>query len=353
MGSQKTSVDRINLSDIPTYSKMFERIKSINLDDYKGYTRKRMNWVKAASTMMLLTGCRCSEMLLLRKKDIRFFGFNNNELLGDFDISQIASMQFNLFTEKNRKNKYRVVPVVKNSFFIDMISIVYDYYKTFEYDDSFLFPYTRQAVWYAIKAVYGNDMFPHFLRHIAVTNDTKAGISPSIIKSKYGWTDLRPHSIYSHLNWFDIQTAQTAAWGTPAPAPQAIELNRPSWMKGEDAQIRDLDKKIEHCLHNNEKFVPRNFDSIEEALKSKVTTGDTINGKVVVIFSRKHKFLSAKKRFDGNKFFLIYAKDDVAIKEMTKLGARRSKNYKSNISNSVKDVAEKHVVSKPVPLAMV
>jgi len=234
-------------------------------------------------------------------------------------------MQFSLYTEKNRKNKYRVVPVVKNSFFIDMITIIYDYYKGFDFDDSFLFPYTRQAVWIALKSVYGNDMFPHFIRHIAVTNDTKAGISPSIIKSKYGWTDLRPHSIYSHLNWFDIQSAQTTAWGEAAPAPKAIIITRPSWMKGQTAQMKDLGKKIDQSLYNNQKYVPRNFDSIEEAFQGHVVSGDTINNKLVVIFSRLRDFNVAKKRYDGNKFFLIYAKDDEAIKDMEVLAAKRDK----------------------------
>ena len=316
MTSKKSDIDRTNLSDIPSYSKMFDKIKSIDINEYKGYTRKRMIWVKAAATILLLTGCRVTELLLLRKKDIRFFGFNNNELVGQFDISQIASMQFNLYTEKNRKNKYRVVPVVKNSFFIDMISIVYDFYKTFDYDETYLFPLTRQGVWNGIKAVFGNNMFPHFLRHISVTNDTKAGISPSIIKSKYGWTDLRPHSIYSHLNWFDIQTAQTSAWGEAAPAPKAIIIERPSWMKGSYAQMTNYNKKVEHALHNNQDFVPRDFDTIEEALKNKVEMGDSIDGKIVVILSRETDFDKAKKRFDGNKYILIYAKSKEAIKKM-------------------------------------
>jgi len=321
----KSSIDRNNLADIPSYTKMFEKIKAVDPSKGKGNVKKRLNWIKAASAILVLTGCRVTELLLLRKKDIRFFGFNKAELMGNFDISEIASMQFNLYTEKNRKNKYRVVPVVKNSFFIDVLSIVFDYWRQFDYDDSFIVPYTRQSVWYGLKTVFGNDMFPHFLRHVAVTNDTKAGISPSIIKSKYGWTDLRPHSIYSHLNWFDIQSAQTSAWGGPAPAAQAIILKkRPSWMKAQTAQMRALGKKVEHSLYNNEKYVPTNYTSIEEALRKHVATGDTINGKVVTIFSNKRDFEVAKKRYDGNKFFLIYAKDDDEIQRMKVLAADRN-----------------------------
>ena len=71
-----------------------------------------------------------------------------------------------------------------------------------------------------------SNYYPHFLRHASVTNDTRAGINPAILKSKYGWSDLRPHSIYSHLNYVDLMEAQRRVFGIAREAKQFYHQSR-------------------------------------------------------------------------------------------------------------------------------
>lgn len=171
-------------------------------------------WIRPACAVLLATGCRVGELLYLKRGNIKFMDYDSKEILSEnLILSNVATIQFNMSTEKNRKNKYRIVPLIKNELFLDLVEIIVDYCKNIKYDDTMLFPYTRGAVWYAIKRNVGKDFFPHYLRHINVTNDTRSGVSPVIQKSKFGWTDLRPHSVYSHLNYLDVLNEQKKVFG--------------------------------------------------------------------------------------------------------------------------------------------
>ena len=202
--SLKSNIDRGNLFDVPSYTKMIDVVKKIN----------DKPWIRPACAILLATGCRVGELLYLKRGNIKFMNYNNKEILSeDLILSDVATIQFNMSTEKNRKNKYRVVPLIKNTLFLDLVEIIVDYCRLIKYDNTMLFPYTRGAVWYAIKRNVGKDFFPHYLRHINVTNDTRSGVSPVIQKSKFGWTDLRPHSVYSHLNFLDVLNEQKKVFG--------------------------------------------------------------------------------------------------------------------------------------------
>lgn len=312
MGSLKSDFDRHNLHDVPSYQKIFDKIRSFEPTDV------RQNWIQPALYLMVLTGARITELTLLKKKDAKFIGFDNRELYGEFTFADVASIQFNLFTEKNRKNKYRIVPVVKNDFFLEPLESIYNYWKTLEYDESYFFYRTRQSMWLAVKNALGKNYYPHLMRHISVTNDTKAGISPSILKSKFGWTDLRPHSIYSHLNWFDIQTAQEGAFGKPVKVPSVTEITVPENYPGEMAQMTELMQKVEMATWKGEKYETRKFNSLEEAIKNGVKTGDSVNGKLVVVCSTQYEVNECKQTLDGNKFLIVYAKSPERVKKFFK-----------------------------------
>jgi len=172
----KSDYDRSNLHDVPSYQKIFSQIRQ-----YKSKNSRTL-WIQPALYLMVLTGARITELTLLKKKDVKFFDYSNRELYGEFTFSDVASVQFNLFTEKNRKNKYRIVPVVKNDFFLEALEEIYNYWQKIEYDSSYLFYRSRQSMWFGVKRALGKDYYPHLMRHISVTNDTKAGISPSILK---------------------------------------------------------------------------------------------------------------------------------------------------------------------------
>jgi hypothetical protein len=204
MPSFKSNIDRSNLFDVPNFSKLVTIIK--NIDDRP--------WVKPAVAILLSTGCRVGELIYLNRGNIKFIDYDGKEIPNDeLLFANVSSIQFNLSTEKNRTNKYRIVPLLKNEIFFELVKIITEYCQKLKFDDTMLFPYTRGAVWYAIKRAVGTDFFPHYIRHASVTNDTRAGISPSIQKSKYGWSDLRPHSVYSHLNFLDILNEQKKVYG--------------------------------------------------------------------------------------------------------------------------------------------
>lgn len=204
--SLRSSIDRNNLFDVPSYTKIISIVKGI----------KDKPWIRPAVAILAATGCRVGELLYIKRGNIKFIDYHNQEIPHDkLNLSNVATIQFNMSTEKNRKSKFRIVPLIKNELFLDLVEIIVDYCKNFKYDDTLLFPYTRGAVWHAVKRNIGKDFFPHYLRHINATNDSRAGVSVMIQKSKFGWTDTRPASVYSHLNFIDVLNEQTKAFGKP------------------------------------------------------------------------------------------------------------------------------------------
>ena len=204
--SLRSSIDRNNLFDVPSYTKLISIVKGV----------KDKPWIRPAIAVLAATGCRVGELLYLKRGNIKFIDYHNQEIPADsLSLSNVATIQFNMQTEKNRKSKLRVVPLIKNELFLDLVEIIVDYCKNFKYDDTLLFPYTRGAVWYAVKRNIGKDFFPHYMRHANATNDSRAGVSVMIQKSKFGWTDTRPASVYSHLNYVDVLNEQTKAFGKP------------------------------------------------------------------------------------------------------------------------------------------
>lgn len=204
--SLRSGIDRTNLFDIPSYAKLIEMVKGV--DDKP--------WIRPCLAVLAATGGRVSEILYLKRGNIKFINYHGQDIPHDkLSLSEVATIQFNLSTEKNRKAKFRIVPLIKNQLFLDLVEIIVDYCKNFKYDDTLLFPYTRGAVWYSIKRNLGKDFGCHWVRHVNCTNDSRAGVSPTIQKAKYGHTDLRAQSAYQHLNFVDIINEQTKAFGKP------------------------------------------------------------------------------------------------------------------------------------------
>jgi hypothetical protein len=204
MASLKSGLDRYNLLDVPSYTKMIDTIVKIN----------DRPWIRVALAIMLAVGGRVSEILYLKRGNVKFLDYGGKELPYDkVTLHDTAMIQFNMYTEKNKKTKYRVVPLIKNELFLPLVEIIVEYCKEFQYDDTLLFPYHRSTMWVAVKRTIGKDFYCHYLRHVAVTNDSRAGINTAILQSKFGWTDQRPASVYQHLNVRDMITAQKMAHG--------------------------------------------------------------------------------------------------------------------------------------------
>ena len=204
--SLRSNIDRSNLFDVPSYTKLIDVVKKVN----------DKPWIRPCLACLAATGGRVSEILYLKRGNIKFLDYNNKEILAeDLILSNVATIHFNLYTEKNRTSKHRVVPLIKNELFLPLVEIIVDYCKEIRYDDTLLFPYTRGAVWYSIKRNIGKDFGCHWMRHVNATNDARAGVSPSVQQAKYGHTDLRAQSRYHHLNVLDILNEQRKAFGEP------------------------------------------------------------------------------------------------------------------------------------------
>jgi len=231
--SLRSNLDRYNLLDVPNYTKMIDTI----------YKIKDRPWIRASLAVMLATGGRVSEILYLKRGNIKFLDYGGKELPNDkVNLHDTAIIQFNMYTEKNRKTKYRVVPLIKNELFLPLAEVIVDYCKEFQFDDTLLFPYTRSAMWYAVKRNIGKDFYCHYLRHVAVTNDSRAGINQVIQQSKFGWSDTRPGAFYTHLNVKDQIMAQREALGAEMPkADKFLELTK----KAEDGILNSMTANVE------------------------------------------------------------------------------------------------------------
>lgn len=240
--SLRSNLDRYNLLDVPNYTKMIDTI----------YKIKDRPWIRASLAVMLATGGRVSEILYLKRGNVKFLDYGGKELPYDkVTLHDTAIVQFNMYTEKNRKTKYRVVPLIKNELFLPLVEVIVDYCKEFQFDDTLLFPYTRSAMWYAVKRNIGKDFYCHYLRHVAVTNDSRAGINQAIQQSKFGWSDTRPGAFYTHLNVKDMIAAQREALGSEMKqADKFVELTE----KAETAVAQSLNANIEaRKEYNNER----------------------------------------------------------------------------------------------------
>jgi len=167
--------------------------------------------VRALYYFLYLTGCRISEALKVRVRDIEFL---QDKQLGDV-------MKVHLFTLKNRRSKFRDVPVLIRDHEKTMVEYILKFIGSQKRDpDSFLFFISRTNAWnkltqveIIVRAAQGTKVIedmqlrihPHFLRHCRATYLVQElNVPESQLVRFMGWSNSDPAQIYLHLNWFDI-----------------------------------------------------------------------------------------------------------------------------------------------------
>lgn len=144
---------------------------------------------RALLSILYLTGARVGEVVRkLTVADITKQKENKREFV-----------LFRLQTEKHRKNVIRVLPIpIKTN--NGLIGAIYDYIKLVGLEkNSLVITLSRQHAYNIAKKRLG--FHPHLLRHIRTSHLAEAGFTDQELRSWGGWTDARPVSIYTHLNW--------------------------------------------------------------------------------------------------------------------------------------------------------
>lgn len=138
-------------------------------------------WFRALIAILYLYGCRVSEALKLKRKDIWFDG--------EFLVLSIPLLK------KRKKTKVyedrHVLKIYKNAPFIGEVLK----YLDGKDPEALLFPFTRQWVWAKIKE-RKKDVSPHIFRHDRLTKLAMMGASEYVLVDWAGWADSRPAQSY-------------------------------------------------------------------------------------------------------------------------------------------------------------
>ena len=160
--------------------------------------------------ILYLTAGRISEILTLRKKD-----FEINHLYNE------KAVVVNLFTLKNRKRKYRHLPIHEDSPIVaEMLKEIFDYLERYEDDEEIFKGISRNSVQltfakyieFTVRAYDANNktlinnytfnLHPHYLRHCRLTHlRNKGNLDTNDLVNYAGWSDARPVSTYISEDW--------------------------------------------------------------------------------------------------------------------------------------------------------
>jgi len=200
------------------------------------------------------TAGRISEVLMLRKKDIDFTAIGTQEFV-----------QVTMFTEKNRKNKIRVLPIPitrENEFWYDMLLKRIDQIEETDY----LFPeITRTAFAMAcrrkilmpirvylvderkISDEYYYPLHPHYLRAARLTHLVeKYGMQADQLMYWAGWSDTRMSEYYVRLSPKSLMNYLYSQLSTGGH----VEVTSPSM------------REIEKAYKNKLKLIPAKIDEL-------------------------------------------------------------------------------------------
>ena len=183
------------LKNPPTYLETFKKIEDTKM------TKEE----RAMLSLAVLTGGRISEVLGIQQQDIKVYGKNNIIIESDkyskCALYEIQKLIVTMMNKKSKKQKFKQVPIINNKLFSKPISWILDRIVDQGVGpNKKVFSFTRTQAWWRIKKRMGNDWFCHMTRHIAASNDVRAGINPGVLKSKLGWANLAPYGSYVHLD---------------------------------------------------------------------------------------------------------------------------------------------------------
>lgn len=144
---------------------------------------------RALFCLMYLTGARVSELNKVRHKDI-----------SEEEIDGKVFVLVTLFTEKNKLQKERIVPIYieQEKTLLDAVTTYTAYSKC-----EFLFGHNRTTIFKWCKKYLGFN--PHRLRHLRLTHlVTEKNFTEHSLTHFAGWSDPRPSKAYVHLDYRDM-----------------------------------------------------------------------------------------------------------------------------------------------------
>lgn len=169
---------------------------------------------KTLFALLYITGCRITEALGIRPVDM--------ETATMEAASPMRVLKIKLVTLKNRKHKFRIVPVpIENKVEGKMSEFIFKYIEKNNIpDDRRIIRLSRSNAWNRLSSKrliarathnkkvierYEFKVRPHYLRHCRLThlvqyydyNETK-------LTYFAGWTNSAPAVVYVRLNWMDL-----------------------------------------------------------------------------------------------------------------------------------------------------
>lgn len=183
-----------DFTNIPTFQEA--RMKVLNCK-----TPKR--WHQPAFAILLITGCRISELVALRKKDITWTNENKEPITPTETIDNVKLVFFNLITLKRRSiNKpMRRFPVLNDVRYNELLKVVFKYWASCPSDDTLLFEKKSPfAVWKGLKVYLDDEYYPHLFRHISATYYAQNGVIGAGLKKRFGWAKETSAEPYVNLN---------------------------------------------------------------------------------------------------------------------------------------------------------
>ena len=162
-------------------------------------------------SLLYITGCRITEALNVRPEDLE---------KATLDIGEI--LKINLITLKNRRHKFRILPVpIDNKIEKELTECIYKYIQVRKIpDDKKILKLSRTNAWNRLSSKYvttratqnkqiiDNYSFkvrPHYLRHCRLTHLVQYyNFDETKLTRFAGWTNSAPAQVYIRLNWMDL-----------------------------------------------------------------------------------------------------------------------------------------------------
>lgn len=205
-----------NEGDVPTRSKVIERIHDIEATKQRTFNALLTLKVKALCSFIYLTGCRREEAVGLYspysyKKiypGVKAKQFSFNEYYRNKRYVVIKNIAvFKTRPKPNKKGEVvyttRNVPILYEDE-SELLKYIIDYYNYKKEDDETeIFDMSTSAVFRYFKRFMG--FHPHLARHCRCTHLVEMyGFDPLKLQSYMGWTNSDMASRYTHLNWHSL-----------------------------------------------------------------------------------------------------------------------------------------------------
>lgn len=220
-GSHKADRAELLKGIIPSISEVIHQI------DISGATQEE----KSLLYIMIMTSCRVSEACRVKCEDVHIYlkpnyeiNFDNsknysidprsNTVIDRFDIDRVIFQLDNL--KRKNKNAQKAVSCINNELFTMALWHIIQHMRSLNKPKALIYSKGRRCAWWIFKK-YDNinkvTPFPHSMRHIALSNLTKAGVPPGYVQRMAGWSNLNPFSVYTHLATTDLENQLRKVYG--------------------------------------------------------------------------------------------------------------------------------------------